>query len=280
MEDEITPLIKLIKNNPPLREEGYRYFGREGWLEEFDKKISHWRQLLQDISTWQQMKNVRPLGDYEGLLKALLPYSPLEILIQYLRSIEDEEKDVALETILEDNGKKLTPNLWKLLDKGTKKGIIFEIINRIRRRTRIFDYVDSLIHRQTFPLEQNDLNSLYLASLGAAFDEPLETTNPLWINLKEIVRDSNDTYSSRIIKEFENQSKKKLERETRRLKLVLPQFQKLTKDTDRGRTNNIMFDPSLLLDFEHLRKAIKFMKEHQREFKFYSQVFLFAYISK
>ncbi|MDD4293588.1 MAG: hypothetical protein PHI95_06650, partial [Bacteroidales bacterium] len=216
MNDDINKLKDLIQKNPP---EDAFYWTQERWEQEFDGEISNWRSLLRDPNYWENIKEVIPKKSYENLLLLLLPYAPSCILKDYLEKA-NLESYYAFKTLLDNNMKRLNPELWQLLKADTKLEIISKISNEIKdlclrdflREYPVRKYMDNLS-----PLSSMFPNLI----LDLVSYEEIDFLHPMWIKLKDTITQSNDLNSMKIVDGFEKKFEDRMQRITERIKQLL-----------------------------------------------------------
>jgi hypothetical protein len=277
MKNDVEKLKDFIKTNPPLDEKGeVKRWGVIDWEKNLDELLPNWKDLLKNPDVWKKIEGIKPRGDYDDLLRVILPFAPDNILIEYLKSNDDEERETASELLMKDNAKRLTSDFWKLLDKDTKIWIISKIINKIKDRhySRFLQDLDILYHdpeRFFEILGQKNIYFVYpyiipLAILEAAFYEEVDITHPLWIKLKATTEQANDLFSIRKIEEYEQKLKEKFQRIIEKLK---PLWQLIIPAKYPFVSKNVMFDPSLLMDPQKATKAFDFIREYSKEFNLF-----------
>jgi len=279
MKEDIKKLQEFIKNNPPLNEKGEpKGWYKSEWREQLDNLIPNWKELLKKPDVWKQIKGIRPKRNYDYLLEVILKYAPPEILKEYLESEDSTERESAYEVLIEDNAQKLTVDFWKILNVDTKIWLISKIADRVRERHyhRFLKELEILIHDLEYFFERWKRRGccpwiypyaipLAIAEMILLYEE-LEILHPLWIKLKGTVEEANDLASIQKIKQIENEFKEKVQRTIEKLKPLLsyPFWGKYSFIS-----KNVLFDASLLLDYEKAQKALSFMREYYKEFNFF-----------
>ena len=274
--EAIEKLRKFIEENPPLDKDGEpRWWVKSSWKENLDKEVPEWRELLKSEETWREIKGVRPRRDYDDLLKVILEFAPSEILKEYLTSEDSEERRVAYDLLIEHNARKLTTELWKVLDRDTKIWLISKIFERVSAdfHSGILKEIDILLHDPEYFFERyrrRDRNFpffLYPTFSTYSLMDMLVKMNkrlfdPQWIKLKETVRAANDSSSFQLIEKLEQEFMDRVDR-------LFFLYKSLLKDKHGPESKNVMFDVSLLLDIKHAKRAFRFMEEHEGEFMFF-----------
>ncbi len=278
LKEEVKKLQEFIKNNPPLNKKGEsKWWYRGEWKEQLSKVIPNWKELLKNPDVWKQIKGIQPKGSYPYLLEVILEYAPPEILKEYLESEDFTERESAFNVLIENNAQKLTVELWKILDVDTKIWLISKIADRVIERPYpgFLKELEILIHDPEYFFERWKRRGYYpwvypyaipLAIVEKVLYEELNILHPLWIKLKGTIEEANDLASIRKIEQIENEFKEKVQRQIERLKplLAYPFWEKC-----QFISKNVLFDPSLLLDYEKAQKAFNFMREHHKEFNFF-----------
>jgi len=116
-----------------------------------------------------------------------------------------------------------------------------------------------------------------LAIVEAAFYEEVDITHPLWIKLKATVEQANDLFSIRKIEEHEQKLKGKFQR---RIEKSKPLWQLIIPTKYPFVSKNVMFDPSLLIDYEKAQNVFGFMREHSEEFNFFVSRSFYNFLKK
>ncbi len=278
MKEDLKKLQEFIGNNPPLNEKGEpEWWSESDWKKQLDTLIPNWRELLKNPEVWKQIKGIRPKRAYDYLLEVILEYAPSEILKDYLESEDSIERKIGYKILIEDNAKKLTVKLWNMLNMDAKIWIISKIAEEVFERPypRFWKELDILIHDPEYFFERWRRRGYYpwiypyivpLAIADIALHEPKDILHPLWIKLKGTIEESNDLASMQKIWQIEHEFKEKLQRIIEKLKPLLhyPFWEKFSPVS-----KNVLFDPSLLLDYEKAQKAFNFMKEYHKEFNFF-----------
>lgn len=120
MNGKVKDLINFLKENPP---ENYNWY-RDSWEKQLDNAFPEWRILMHDINIWKEIRNIFPRQNYDELLLTILVYAPDEILKEYLSPENKIERDPALKVLLQNNGQRLTYQIWNMFDKESKLSII------------------------------------------------------------------------------------------------------------------------------------------------------------
>ena len=278
MKKIIWKLKKFIEENPPLDEEGKpKCWSESNWEENLTKEIPNWMNILKNINIWKEIKGVKPKRNYDCLLNVILQYAPPEILKDYLTSDNPEERKSAYRILIEDNAKRLTVALWQLLNTDTKIWLISKISDEVLKRSypRFLENLHIFIHHPEYFFER--LRRRYkivpliyqhvisLAFIEAIFNEELKTLHPLWLKLKATVEEASDLSSWKRIEEIEHNFKERIQRIAEKVKSIFSIFEHQYVFPSK----NVLFDPSLLLDYKKAQKALNFMKEYREEFNFF-----------
>ncbi len=270
-------LKDFIRNNPPLDKDGKpTWWSTENWLEHLDNLIPNWRELLNYPEAWEEIKGIKPRRNYDNLLKIILRYAPPEKLIEYLESEDVIEYNCAYKILIEDNAKKLTSHLWKLLKTDTKIWLISKIVDEVfegsclkfLRKMDVLHDPKSFFERIT---RQGYILWIYpyiipLLVTETIFCEEMVILHPLWIRVKSVIEQANDLFSMRKIEELERKFKELFQRTFAGLQPLL-QCSFLGKDSPVSK--NVLFDPSLLLDDRKIIKTLNFMKMYHGKFNFF-----------
>ncbi|MCX7610056.1 MAG: hypothetical protein N2043_00515 [Ignavibacterium sp.] len=277
MNNEINILKEFISNNPPTGKSGkHLNWDESRWQENIDNLLPQWRELLKDLKVWTEIKKVRPQKNYSSLLKVILMYAPDQILADYLKSSDFEEKRSAYEIIMENNGSRLTTDLWKFLDKDTKSWLISKVLGEIRSELRISfwrDFDIFLSHPDDFIERVRELKYPtwiypFIFTIGLAEVSGYETIkiiHPLFWKLEKTVEYSDDLF-------FMNELEKIKQTLKERVQNVIEVW-KTFCHTLRGEliftSKNIMIDFYLLFDHEKAVKTFRFIEEYQKRFNFF-----------
>lgn len=273
MDEFIEKLRNFIISNPPTDDKGnIKWWSESDWVENLNKILPDWRNYFINYLVWEKINNIFPKRYYKHFLEATLPFAPNEIVLQYLKSKNNDECKTALELIFENNAHLLTLELWNLADEETKSFLIEEIINKIKRyRPHIFDDLEMLIQDPEHFFKRRGINHLFypliesLAITETFFYEPYELTHPLWIKLMLLIENSKDKFSLIIIKKFKDELKEIYKRTLEKIKfinLTYP-FEQLII------SKNVMVDPSLLMNSEAVYKVINSINENSNKFSFF-----------
>jgi len=193
MDSTIDDLVRFLETNPPDSEDWYP----NDWEIELDK-IPNYKKLLNNISTWDAIRNIQPRHNYVDLLYALLKFAPDEVLANYLEGSQ-EERNAAIKSVYEDDFR-ITPNLWKSL-KPKGKAIIFAHI------LSSFQYNHSKYHTALDKILQSpelyDKSKIKEILKNEFPNVPYFISNPLWILLKLVIFGANDPEFKELIEELE-----------------------------------------------------------------------------
>lgn len=278
MKNDIEKLKEFIKNNPPLDENGKpQWWNTRTWTEQLDKLLPNWRDFLKKPKIWKEIKGIKPRKNYEDLLKVILKYAPDRILVEYLNSSDGEERRSAYNVLIEDDGGRLTSNLWKLLDENTKSWLISKIVDEVKDRhhRRFLEELEILLHDPEYFLERIRHKRYFpwvysymipLAIAEIALYEKMDILHPLWLKLKATVEQANDLFSMKKLEEYEQKFKEKFQRIIEKLN---PLWQLVIHREYPFVSKNVMLDPSLLFDYEKAKKAFSFMRVYSKEFNFF-----------
>ena len=195
---------------------------------------------------------------------------------EYLTSEDSEEREIAYRILIKDDASRLTTEFWKLLDEDTKIWLISKISEEVFKRPyhRFLEELDILIHNPEHFLERMRSYPwvypyiLPLALVGMAFYGDENILRPLWIKLRATIEAANDLTSVKRIEEIERKFKESVQWTIDKLKSILPILQRQYPYVPYV-SRNILFDPSLIIDYEKARKVFNFMRRNHKEFNFF-----------
>lgn len=107
-----------------------------------------------------------------------------------------------------------------------------------------------------------------LALAGIAFYGNENILHPLWIKLKATIEAANDSTSVKRIEEIESKFKESVQWTIDKLKSIFPILQRQYPYVSYI-SKNILFDPSLIIDYEKAKEVFNFMRKNYKEFNFF-----------